>query len=101
MEEACSSTCSNLAISTVAAPFRRLHGSARQPSPQPIGSLSVLCLYVYGSKAVSLQVGSRRPAADAGEGLKAAELMTEQIRGVGCGTSGWMGGCKDRGMDVK
>lgn len=70
---------------------------------QPIGSLSLLWQYVYGSKAVSPQVGSRRPAADAGEGLKAAELMSERlkIRAVGCGRSGWMGGCKDRGMDVK
>lgn len=94
MEEAFSSTCSNVAISTVAAPFRRLHGSARQPSSQQIGSPSVFCQYVYGSKAVSPQVGSHRPAADAGAGLKAAELATEQlhIRAVGCDTSGWMGG---------
>lgn len=94
MEEAFSSTCSNVAISTVAAPFRRLHGSARQPSPQPIGSLSALWRYVHGSKAASPRVGSRRPAADAGEGLKAAELMREElkIRAVGCGTSGWTGG---------
>lgn len=102
MEER-SSTCSNVAISTIAAPFRRLRGSDRQTSSRRIGSLSVLRQCVYGSKAAAPCVGSSRLAADAGADLKAAELMTEQLntRAVGSDAGAWMGGGKDRGVDVK